>query len=69
MSEVMQFFGEHYIVALISLSMVLHAPVVIINRILRHRNIRLLGYPPPHCDADGDFREDDRKRSGKGDPS
>ena len=28
------------------------------NRILRHRNIRLHGYPPSHCDADGDFKED-----------
>jgi hypothetical protein len=29
------------------------------NRILRHMNIRKHGYPPPHCDADGDFREHD----------
>lgn len=28
----------------------------VINRILRYRNIRKYGYPPPHCDADGDFR-------------
>lgn len=26
------------------------------NRILRHWNIRKHGYPPDHCDADGDFR-------------
>jgi hypothetical protein len=26
------------------------------NRILRHWNIRKHGYPPVHCDADGDFR-------------
>lgn len=32
-----------------------------INRPLRHANIRKHGYPPPHCDADGDFlkEEDD----------
>lgn len=29
----------------------------IVNRILRHRNIHKHGYPPPHCDADGDFKE------------
>ena len=29
------------------------------NRFLRHMNIRKHGYPPVHCDADGDFREDD----------
>jgi hypothetical protein len=28
------------------------------NRILRHWNIRKHGYPPPHCDADGDFKND-----------
>lgn len=27
------------------------------NRIMRHWNIHKHGYPPPHCDADGDFRE------------
>lgn len=26
-----------------------------INRILRHWNIHKHGYPPPHCDGDGDF--------------
>jgi hypothetical protein len=25
------------------------------NRTLRHWNIRKHGYPPAHCDADGDF--------------
>lgn len=27
------------------------------NRALRHRNIMKHGYPPEHCDADGDFPE------------
>lgn len=26
------------------------------NRFWRHWNIRKHGYPPPHCDADGDFK-------------
>lgn len=26
------------------------------NRFLRHLNIRTKGWPPPHLDADGDFR-------------
>jgi len=30
----------------------------VLNRSLRHFNIRKLGYPPSHCDADGDFREE-----------
>lgn len=33
--------------------------VQLINRVLRHLNIRKHGYPPPHCDADGDFKEAD----------
>jgi len=28
-----------------------------INRPLRAMNIRKHGWPPAHCDADGDFRE------------
>lgn len=27
------------------------------NRFWRHWNIRKHGYPPSHCDADGDFKE------------
>lgn len=30
--------------------------IVAINRPLRHWNIRKHGYPPAHCDADGDFK-------------
>jgi len=33
---------------------------ILINRPLRHWNIRKHGYPPQHCDADGDFKESDR---------
>jgi hypothetical protein len=27
------------------------------NRFWRHWNIRKHGYPPEHCDADGDFKK------------
>lgn len=27
-----------------------------VNRIVRHLNIRSQGWPPAHCDADGDFK-------------
>lgn len=27
------------------------------NRLMRHLNIRKSGWPPSHCDADGEFRE------------
>jgi len=29
------------------------------NRMYRHWNIRKHGYPPPHCDADGDFKKEE----------
>jgi hypothetical protein len=28
------------------------------NRFWRHWSIRIHGYPPPHCDADGDFKKE-----------
>lgn len=31
-----------------------------INRPLRHWTIRKHGYPPSHCDADGDFKEENK---------
>ena len=27
------------------------------NRLMRMLNIRKVGWPPEHCDADGDFRQ------------
>lgn len=45
---------------LIMVSVLLGLPLTflinLINRILRHWGIRKHGYPPPHCDADGDFK-------------
>ena len=32
---------------------------MVINRSLRHMNIRKHGWPPEHCDADGDFKQQD----------
>lgn len=31
----------------------------VLNRALRAWNINRHGWPPDHCDADGDFRADD----------
>ena len=36
---------------------VLQFTISLVNRIMRHWNIRKHGYPPPHCDADGDFKK------------
>ncbi len=32
--------------------------IIIWNRFWRHWNIRKHGYPPIHCDADGDFKQE-----------
>ena len=32
-----------------------------INKIFRHWNIRKHGYPPMHCNADGDFKKEDEE--------
>lgn len=31
---------------------------LIINRPFRHYSLMKLGYPPKHCDADGDLKEE-----------
>lgn len=50
-----------FIGAMILLAMLLSLCVVpfnfmfrLWNRFMRHLNIRRAGWPPPHCDADGD---------------
>ena len=38
--------------------MLLQFLTIIWNRFFRHWNIRKHGYPPIHCDADGDFKNE-----------
>jgi hypothetical protein len=40
----------------ISLFVVIHKAIV---RICRSVNISKRGWPPPHCDADGDFKDEE----------
>ena len=47
-----------FFLALIAGGVVVRVAIVLPNRILRHWNIRKHGYPPQHCDGDGDFRPD-----------
>ncbi len=35
--------------------------LILWNRFWRHWNIRKHGYPPAHCDADGDFMSTTKK--------
>ena len=48
-----------FLLALISLAVIESLLRFCINRPLRHRNIKLHGWPPKHCDADGDFKKKD----------
>lgn len=42
--------------ALLALCEVTSTVFRIVNRTLRAQNIKRHGWPPEHCDADGDFR-------------
>lgn len=39
-----------------TLKWIIFAPFRMVNRICRSRNIVARGWPPPHLDADGDFK-------------
>lgn len=52
-------FIGYWILIGTALTVVTTLIVFIINRPLRHWNIRIHGYPPQHCDADGDFKKEE----------
>ncbi len=52
-----KFVGYWIIIALI-LNITANVIAFAINRPLRYWTIRKHGYPPNHCDADGDFKDE-----------
>ena len=50
-----------FFLALIALAALEAVMRFCINRPLRAMNIRKHGWPPEHCDADGDFRKADEE--------
>lgn len=52
-----QFAGDHPFLAFVLTWLIGFYVVALVNRIMRHWNIHKHGYPPAHCDADGDFPE------------
>ena len=42
----------------ILISLVVTAPIKIFRYFFRHLTIRKHGYPPEHCDGDGDFKKE-----------
>jgi hypothetical protein len=63
MSDILKFMSDSpYLTAFLAfliLETVVRIVYILPNRILRHWNIRKHGYPPTHCDADGDFKAKD----------
>ena len=61
--DIFHFMGDHPILTFFLAWMVLE---ILSNlffklpiRVIRHVNINRHGWPPPHCDADGDFKEEE----------
>ncbi len=52
-----------FIGAVILLGMLIDLPLKLWSRWLRSRNIKNAGWPPPHLDADGDFKEKEEPES------
>ena len=48
--------GNQPFLTVIVVYIVTHGVFLCCNRIVRGMNLRKLGWPPPHCDGDGDFR-------------
>lgn len=51
----------HFVGVLILLGCAGKLVFLIWNRFMRMLNIRKHGWPPPHCDADGDFFSEDSR--------
>jgi hypothetical protein len=64
MKDILAFAGEHPVlftfILLAICSVVNTLTFRPFNRWIRSRNIASKGWPPPHLDADGDFKEDDK---------
>lgn len=50
-----------FFIAMIIAGCIKFSFAMLINRPLRHMNIRKHGWPPNHCDADGDFKPTEDK--------
>jgi sterol desaturase/sphingolipid hydroxylase (fatty acid hydroxylase superfamily) len=64
------FASEHWFVALLMFLIGCQAAISIfgglinlLNRVIRHMNIRKHGWPPDYLDADGDFKRPEAKHN------
>lgn len=53
--NIYQIISDSPYLSLFALYFILHTIFKCWNRFIRMLNIRKHGWPPPHCDADGDF--------------
>ena len=58
LTEILQFIGNHPILTFFLVMILAEMICVILSRFFRYLNIRKNGWPPQHCDADGDFKID-----------
>ncbi len=62
MIEYLNWMGDHPFLGVFLILFVcgvIRLPFSLAKRAIRSRDIRACGWPPPHCDADGDFRSED----------
>ena len=65
MSELLAFFDSHYVLAFFFMVFIYYLARAILfvlpNRIIRCVNMWKNGWPPTHCDADGDIETVDNE--------
>lgn len=61
--NIYQFMGEHPLLTFLMLYSILYCLFLCWNRLMRCLSIRANGWPPPHCDADGDFAKANKDES------
>jgi hypothetical protein len=52
------FMMEHPFISLLMLWLLCELALKLGNRVVRHLNILWRGWPPEHCDADGDLKRE-----------
>lgn len=61
--NVLEFMHKHIIFSFMMGYLITQGIYRIIHKIIRAISISKNGYPPPHCDGDGDFRSVEKDES------
>ncbi len=57
--NIWDYMDKHWFTAFCVLTTLASMPLYAWKYLTRHLNIRKRGWPPPHCDADGDFKQEE----------